>query len=122
MPLAFVLDEHLRGPLWQTILRHNLVDQYPLDVTRVGDAYDLSLGADDADILLWAERQSRLLITEDRHTMAENLRLHLASGHHCPGILITRSGVKMQSLLECLVLIGHAGNPVEFADVITFIP
>jgi hypothetical protein len=22
MPLAFVLDEHLRGPLWQAVLRH----------------------------------------------------------------------------------------------------
>lgn len=39
MALAFVLDEHLRGPLWQAILRHNLTDRNirsmpPVWVTR----------------------------------------------------------------------------------------
>lgn len=51
MPLAFVLDEHLRGPLWQAVLRHNLRSNAPLDVACVGDSNELPLGADDAAIL-----------------------------------------------------------------------
>jgi len=122
MALAFVLDEHLRGPLWHSILRHNLIGDYTLDVVRAGDAADLPLGARDSEVLLWAERQSRLLITEDRHTMASHLHRHLAGGHRSPGILIARFGIGMRQLLECLILVAHAGQPSDFADSITYIP
>jgi hypothetical protein len=122
MPLAFVLDEHLRGPLWQAILRHNMRAGEQLDVMRVGDAPDLPLRIADPDILLWAQRESRILITEDRHTMAYHLREHLAKGNRSPGILILRSNQRMSTLVECLVLIAHVGEPAEFADAITYIP
>ena len=36
MALQFVFDEHVRGPLWQAALRHNLRGIDPLDVVRVG--------------------------------------------------------------------------------------
>jgi hypothetical protein len=35
---------------------------------------------------------------------------------------MTRSGVRLRELLECLILIAHAGEPVNFADAVTFIP
>jgi hypothetical protein len=54
--LCFLLDEHLRGPLWLAILRHNSQGGLPIDVVRVGDSPDLPLGSTDLDILLWAER------------------------------------------------------------------
>ncbi len=42
--IRFVLDEHLRGPLWAAIQRHNLSASLPIDAVRVGDPPDLSLG------------------------------------------------------------------------------
>lgn len=45
-----------------------------LDVLRVGDIPELPLAVDDPDILMWAEREERILVTEDRHTMANHLR------------------------------------------------
>ena len=122
MALSFVLDEHLRGPLWQAIFRHNLRAAEQLDVIRVGDTPDLPLEIGDPEILLWAERESRILVTEDRHTMAIHLQEHLASGHRSPGILIIRPDQRMRALIECLVLIAHAGEPTDFADLITYIP
>jgi len=122
MPLAFVLDEHLRGPLWQAILRHNLRGVHPLDVKRVGDMVDLPLSSDDSTVLLWAENESRLLVTEDRHTMATHLQRHLDAGRHSPGIFIARSNTRMRPLLESLVLIAYAGEAADFADAITYIP
>lgn len=122
MALSFVFDEHLRGPLWHAIVQHNLRGGEPLDVVRVGDLSNLPLAADDPAILLWAEHEARILVTEDRHTMAGHLRSHLAEGHHSPGILIIRSGQPMRALIECLVLISQAGAPDDFADVITYIP
>jgi predicted nuclease of predicted toxin-antitoxin system len=122
MSLAFVFDEHLRGPLRQAILRRNLSNDFALDVVRVGDPVALRLGATDAEILMWAEGENRLLVTEDRHTMATHLQIHLRGGRHCPGILITRIGVRVQELVECLELIAEAGKPGDFADAITYIP
>jgi hypothetical protein len=54
--------------------------------------------------------------------MAIHLREHLASGHRSPGILIIRPNQRMRALVECLVLIAHAGDPADFADAITYIP
>jgi hypothetical protein len=48
MPLRYVLDEHLRGPLWRALQWHNSAGVYPVDVVRVGDLVDLPLSADDA--------------------------------------------------------------------------
>lgn len=122
MPLAFLLDEHLRGPLWQAILRRNLMGFAPLDVTRVGDPPDLSLGADDPAVLRWAQAANRILITEDRHTMATHLAAHLTTGQHSPGVLLTHGEVRIKELVELLEIIAYAGHPDEFADLITFIP
>jgi Domain of unknown function (DUF5615) len=122
MSLAFVLDEHLRGPLWQAILRYNLSSGRPLDVIRVGDLNDLPLSASDSEILLWAERERRILITQDRHTMAVNLQHHLKEGHHSPGILIARRFVRIPELIECLELISLVGEAAEITDAIYYIP
>ena len=49
MPLQFVLDEHLRGPLWDVIKQHSIYGIDPIDVVRVGDLRDLPLGIKDPD-------------------------------------------------------------------------
>jgi hypothetical protein len=122
MALAFLLDEHLRGPLWQAVLQHNLRGGEWLDVVRVGDSPDLPLAIDDSALLRWAEREGRILVTEDRQTMPRHLQEHLATGHHSPGILIPRTGQPMRAVIECLVLIALAAEPADFADMITYIP
>ena len=89
---------------------------------RVGDSPDLQLSADDPAILLWAEREGRILVTEDRHTMASHLRSHLAEGHRSPGILIIRPNQPMRTLIDCLEIISQVGAPEEFVDAIAYIP
>ena len=69
MPLAYVLDEHLRGSLWPAILQHNRTSPHLIDATRVGDPSDLALGSSDPEILLWAERNGRILVSLDRKTL-----------------------------------------------------
>lgn len=85
MPLLYVLDEDVRGPLWRHILRYNARGIDPIDVIRVGDFDDLPLGILDPDILLWCEASNRVLISHDRSTTPSHLKNHLAAGHHCPG-------------------------------------
>jgi hypothetical protein len=120
--LRFLLDEHLRGPLWTAILRHNAQGGLPIDAIRVGDPPDLPLGTDDGAILLWAEREGRILLTEDVHTMPGHLAAHVQAGHHSPGVFIISVGCSIGQLVSCLELVVHAGDPAEYADTITYVP
>jgi hypothetical protein len=90
MPLRFVLDENQRGLLWQAVIRHNQVSGYLLDAIRVGDPPDLPFGSVDPDILLWSEREVRILVSFDKSTLAGHLAEHLRTGHHSPGIFMLR--------------------------------
>lgn len=120
--LRFVLDEHLRGPLWSAIVRHNSLGGLPIDAARVGDPPDLPLGSDDAPILLWAEHEGRILLTEDVHTMPVHLAQHLQSGHHSPGVFVISAGYSIKQIVEALELVAHAGEAGDYQDTITYVP
>ena len=122
MALAFLLDEHLRGPLWNAIERHNGDSELVIDIIRVGDPADVPLGSDDPTILQWAEREGRIVLTEDKHTMPVHLDEHLQAGRHSPGVFILRMGSTWSELLECLELVGHVGEEAEYRDAVTFVP
>jgi hypothetical protein len=122
MPLAFLLDEHFRGPLWQTILSHNMHSANPIDVRRVGEDQAPRTGTRDDELLMWAERKSRILVTRDRNSMPGFLRLHLEAGRHSPGVLIVRDAANFASIIETLELIAHTADAIEYRDSIGFIP
>jgi predicted nuclease of predicted toxin-antitoxin system len=122
MPLRFVLDENQRGPLWRSIVRHNLLGVDRVDVVRVGDMPDLPLGASDPEILDWCERENRILVTFDKSTLAEHLAAHLNAGRHCPGVFMLRRGSRLPVLVSFLVLAAHASEAWEWADRIEYIP
>jgi hypothetical protein len=70
-PPGFHLDEHLRGPLWEAIQAHNSKPGVAaIRAYRFGDWPAPSLGTDDPDLLLWAEREGIFLVSCDRQTMA----------------------------------------------------
>lgn len=122
MALVFLLDEHLRGPLWNAIERHNGGGEYVIDAIRVGDPADLPLGSTDSTILQWAEREGRIVLTEDKHEMPVHLDAHLQAGRHSPGVFTVRLGSLRSELLECLMLVAHVGDATEYRDAVTFVP
>jgi len=122
MALGYVLDEHLRGPLWRAIQWHNSQGVYPLDAVRVGDPPDLPLGIPDPAILLWAEREQRILITYDSDSIPEHLVNHLAVGHHSPSIFMIRRHSPLPQLRSFLRDAAYASELVEWQDRIQFIP
>jgi Domain of unknown function (DUF5615) len=116
MTLRYLLDEHLRGPPWRAIQWHNRLGEFPLDVVRVGDPPDLPLGALDPDMLVWAEREGRVLVSRDRDTLASHLAAHLSAGRHSPGIFLIRRRVSLPELVSFLVEAAYASEAVEWAD------
>lgn len=122
MTRRYVLDEHLRGPLWRAIQWHNRTGVYCVDVLRVGDPADLPLGTDDQALLAWPEREERILVTQDRDTMANHLADHLASGHRSPGIFMIRPHSTLPQIVTFLCDAAYASEPVDWENRIAFIP
>jgi hypothetical protein len=122
MPLRFVLDENLRGVLWPAFQQHNAAGVDVVDVTRVGDPPDLPLGTSDSDVLAWAEREGRIVVSWDCNTMPGHLQDHLDQGRHSPGVIILRPGFTIAVLVGILVVAAHASDPLEFRDQVRFLP
>jgi len=121
MPLTFLLDEHLRGPLWKAIQRHNNQSEYPIDADRVGDPDDLALRSADPDILSWAERENRIIITLDENTIPNHLADHLKAGRHSPGVFIIRQSSSLARVISFLEAVAHASEAHEWRDSIHYV-
>ena len=123
MSLALLLDENVRGPLWQAIRRHNVVNPtWALDVVRVGSIADLPLGVDDPDILSWCEQNQRILVTHDLETMPLHVQCHLATGGSLPGVFLIRKGYSLRIIVDELVMLVHGGTAEEFKDQLVYVP
>jgi hypothetical protein len=120
-PLGFLLDEHLRGPLWDAIQAHNAkLGAEPILVFRVGDSPDLPLGTDDPDILQWAEQKGCIVVSCDRQTIARHFRDHIDAGGHSPGLVLLPNVFSIALVLEYLILAAQASEPTEWHDRIVY--
>jgi Domain of unknown function (DUF5615) len=122
MPLKYLLDENVSPSLIKAIQQHNAIGMYPLDVMRVGDPPNLPKGSKDPDILLWAERDGRILVSLDRSTLPGHLANHLLAGHHSPGVLLIRKRVSIGQIIANLVGAAYRTNPARWRDTISYIP
>jgi hypothetical protein len=114
--LRFVADENLDERLVVAVLRR--VDG--CDVVRVRDVG--RVGRSDADLLKWAARHGRIVITHDVRTMPNAAYARVASRTRMPGVLIVPSGVSSSGVVDDLVLIAEAGVPEDFRDRVVFLP
>src|SRR5947207_1664151 len=118
-PLRFVIDEHMRGRLLHAIQTHNTQSNFPVDATQVGDPPDLPRGTPDPDILTWAERNDRLVVTWDQSTMPVSFLAHTAAGRHSPGVVILRTKT-LSAAVTALEMIAYASLPREWQDRIDY--
>jgi hypothetical protein len=112
----------LRGPLWRAIQLHNRKGGLPIDAERVGDPVDLPRGSTDPLTLVWAEQHGRIVLSLDRNTMPNHLAEHLRQGRHSSGVLLVDPDCAMSAVVFALELIAHAGDPLDYADQIGYIP
>jgi hypothetical protein len=121
VPVRFVLEEHLRGVLLLAVHHLNAKGLPPLDVTQVGAPQDLPRRTPDPDILIWAERNDRLVVTLDRSTMPVHFIDHLAAGRHSPGVVMLRSK-SLKAAVTDLETLTYASLPGEWFDRIDYFP
>ena len=75
----------------------------------------------DPDILIWAERNDRVVVTLDRSTMPVHFFGHLASGRHSPGVVLLRSK-SLKAAVSDLETLTYASLPGEWFDQIDYFP
>ena len=123
MPIAFVLDENLRGkPFWHAIRHHNFGPGLRIDATRVGDPNDLPLGSLDSDILVWAERTNRIILTKDAATFPTELAAQLRCGRTSPGIFVIQPTATIAAILSWLEMVVVDDSPDQWRDRVVYIP
>jgi hypothetical protein len=122
MAIRYLLDENTRGMLWHAIVRHNAASTEPIDIVCVGDPDDLPLGSLDPDILLWAEREARVLVTLDHNTMPGYLIDLLQAGGHLPGMFLIRRRSRIRDIVAWLVLVAQSGDDEQWRDQVFYIP
>src|SRR5436309_3563836 len=79
MALYYVFDENLPGRLDRAVRRHNARGLYVIDVVRVGGPADLRRGSTDPAVLVWGERENRVLVSVDKRTIPGHRTAHLAT-------------------------------------------
>lgn len=92
-----------------------------IDLVRAQDA--LPEGAPDREVLAWAARENRVLITNDRNTMVGFAYERIAAGEPVPGIVATTSEQSIGSAIDDLLLLAESMPEEEIRDqVIVYLP
>jgi hypothetical protein len=116
--IRFLLDEN-RSPLLADAIRRR---DLSIGVLRVGDVGAPPLHTLDPEVLLYCEREQRLLVTNNRRSMAKYIADHLAAGHHHWGVFRLSRGMSLGQLSEHLHLLWAASEAEEWIDRFEWIP
>ena len=105
------------------ILRTELLKKEPkLLVWKIGDPGSPSRGSSDPDVLYWCEENHFILVTNNRKSMPQHLKDHLAGGGHVPGIIELNPKMGIRKAVDELLLILGASNRDEYQDLILYLP
>lgn len=116
--IRFLLDENVDADL-----RRALNYRYPeIIVWQVGDPGAPPRTTLDPQILDWCEKNGFSLVTNNRDSMPDHLRDHIAQGRHVPGIFTLNQDLSLGRTIDELALVHGAGTAEEFADRIRYLP
>lgn len=109
-------DENLNDHIVRGLRRRNP----ELDIVRVRDA-GLS-GAEDIQVVEWATREGRLLLTHDVSTMASEVEELIRSGARPAGLLVIGRSVPVSVAIEDILLLAACSVEGEWEGQIVYLP
>ena len=115
--LRLLADENLDHDLVRGVLRR----RSQLDLVRVQDV-GLSQ-TDDPDILAWAAREQRVVLTHDVNTMTAFAMERVTRSEPMAGVFIVhQEGTALSRIIEDLLLLDDCSETAEWADQILYLP
>jgi hypothetical protein len=114
--IRFAADEDLDNHIVRG-LRHHRPE---IDVVRVQDAE--VVGAPDEDVLAWAAREGRVLLSHDASTMTAASYARIARGEPMTGLIIVPQWLAIGSAIEDIILIADCSDETDWAGQVRFLP
>ena len=114
--LRLAADENFDGRIVRGLLRV-LPD---LDLVRVQDTP--IAGADDEEVLEWAAREERVVLTHDVSTMTAAAWTRVRAGLAMPGVIEVESGSPIGQAIDEISLVVVASRPGEHEGQVVFLP
>jgi predicted nuclease of predicted toxin-antitoxin system len=115
--LRLLADENLNHDLVRGVLRR----RPGLDLVRV-QFVGLS-EADDPEILAWAAKELRILLTHDVNTMTRFAIERVKRGEPMAGVFIVhQEGAALSTIISDLVLLDECSDTSEWSGQILFLP
>lgn len=114
--LRFAADENFNNDIVRGLRRR----KPNLDIVRVQEA-GLS-GAVDTDVLEWAAREGRVLLTHDVSTMTRYAYERVEAGLAMPGVLQVSRDDSLTLVIEDILLIADCSIDGEWEDQVRYLP
>lgn len=87
------------------------------------DVRDVGLAATpDPDILEWAARHGRVLLTHDRQTIPAFAWARVAAGQRMPGVFLVSDDMPVAQAIDEILLAVHCMTPGECDSVVKYFP
>ena len=114
--MKFATDENFNN----RILR-GLVRRLPeLDIVRVQDTEFYQ--ADDTDVLVWAAREERVLLTHDEQTMSHFAYQQMHIGNTIAGVIIVETKLPIGMVIDELEIIAGCSTASDWTNRVQFLP
>src|SRR2546423_9993205 len=114
--LRLATDEDFNNRILRGLLRR----RPNLDIVRVQDAG--LIGSGDAEVLEWAAREGRVLLTHDVTTMKQYVDERVAAGLQMPGVFEVSQQTPIAQAIEDIFLIAECSLDDEWEGQIRFLP
>jgi hypothetical protein len=114
--LRLAADENFNNDILDGLLLRNPA----LNIVR---AQDVGLsGAEDPDILDWAAREGRILLTHDVKTMPPYAYQRVAAGQPMPGVVEVNPAFSVGRVIDDLLILAECSREGEWEGRILFLP
>src|SRR5215210_5506884 len=114
--LRLAIDEDFNNRILRGLLRRST----GLDVVRVQDAG--LAGKGDAEVLEWAAREGRVLLTHDVTTMKQYVDERVTTGLSMPGVFEVSQQTPIAQAMEDILLLVECSLEDEWEGQIRFLP
>ncbi len=114
--LRFLADENFN----HHILRGLASSAAHVDIVRVQDVG--LYGADDPEVLAWAAKHGRALLTHDVRTVPDFANRRVSRGESMRGVFVVRDRNLIGPIIENIVLLAECSVEGEWENQVVFLP
>lgn len=112
----WIADQNFNNDVLRGLIRVNP----EIDIVRTQDLGFEEIA--DEDLLEFADRANRIVLTHDRKTMPRYARQRTAWGERMAGLVVVSGSISVKDAIEEILMIHVCLSPAEIENDILFVP